>query len=240
MDARALSQFYKSTLGQRSRRLIFTRLRRIWPHVKGLRVLGYGFALPYLPPFLSEAERVIAVSPAEMGVFSWPAGRRLTTLAEEDALPFPDAFFDRVLVVHGLEGAQSLRVLLRQLWRVLAPEGKLLVVAPNRASLWAQVERSAFATGRPFSRTELDALLKSALFEPEVWSHALFAPPFKSRALVGSGAGWDRIGGKFFSGLGGVHLVEARKSLYAPATPATAPVTSSPLGAFLKPAGQPD
>src|SRR4051812_29010418 len=109
MDARALAQFYKSALGQRTRRLIFTQVRRIWPQLKDMRVLGYGFALPYLPPFLAEAERVIAASPAEMGVFSWPAGRRLSTLADEDCLPFPDAFFDRVLVIHGLEGAQSLR-----------------------------------------------------------------------------------------------------------------------------------
>ena len=141
----------------------------------------------------------------------------LSVLTEEDALPFADAFFDRILVVHGLESAQLLRPLLRQLWRVLAPEGRLLVVVPNRASLWAQVERSPFGHGRPFSRTELDAILRDALFEPEQWARALYAPPLKSRALTGYG--WERLGTRFFPGLGGVHIAEARKSLYAPATP---------------------
>jgi SAM-dependent methyltransferase len=233
MDARELSQFYDGALGQRAQRMIALRLRQSWPDVKGFRLLGYGFAAPYLRAFLSEAERAIAVSPAEMGVFAWPAEKCLATLAEEDCLPFPDAFFDRVLVVHGLEGAQGLRGLLRQLWRVLAPEGKLLVVAPNRASLWAQVERSPFGQGRPFSRRELEVLLKSALFEPEAWQRALYAPPLG--ALAGSGAGWERFGGRFFPGLGGVHIVEARKSLYAPATPA--PAIKGKLAPQLKPAG---
>ena len=235
MDARGLSQFYDNAMGQRARRVILNVLRQAWPQVKGQRLLGYGFAIPYLPAFLPDAERAIALSPAEMGVVAWPAGKCLATLAEEDALPFPDAFFDRILVVHGLEEAQSLRPLLRQLWRVLAPEGKLLVVAPNRASLWAQVERSPFGHGRPFSRGELDAILKGAMFEPESWTRALYAPPLRSRALVGSGAGWERFGARFLSGLGGVHIAQARKSLYAPATPAMVPKGALP--ARLKPAG---
>ena len=111
-----------------------------------------------------------------------PPNKSLTVLVEEEALPFPDAFFDRILVVHGLEEAEGLRPLLRQLWRVLAPEGRLLVVAPNRASLWAQVERSPFGHGRPFSRTELDTLLRGALFEPEHWQRALYAPPTANRS----------------------------------------------------------
>lgn len=235
MDARELSQFYDGALGRRARRMILTRLRQSWPNVKGLRVLGFGFAAPYLRAFLPDAERVLTVSPAEMGVIAWPAEKCLSALVEEDCLPFPDAFFDRVLVVHGLEGAQALRPLLRQLWRVLAPEGKLLVVAPNRASLWAQVERSPFGQGRPFSRRELDVLLKDALFEPENWQRALYAPPLKGGVLVGSGVNWERFGGRFFPGLSGVHIVEARKSLYAPATPA--PLPQGRVSHRLKPAG---
>jgi hypothetical protein len=35
--------------------------------------------------------------------------------------------------------------------------------------------------------------------------------------LTGSGAGWERIGGSLFPGIGGVHIAEATKSLYAAA-----------------------
>ncbi len=239
MDIRGLSAFYESPMGERSRRLILRRLRQLWPDVRGRRVLGYGFAQPYLGVFQGEAERCIAASPAALGDSGpWPQGKNLVARVEEDALPFPDAFFDLVLVVHGLEESEGLRPLLRQLWRVLAAEGRLLIVAPNRASLWAQLERTPFGHGRPFSRTELEALLRGAMFVPEQWQRALYAPPMQSRAIARSGAGWERIGSRFFFGLGGVHIADAGKSLYAPARPA--PVTPAPArvvpSTILKPA----
>lgn len=214
LDAGDLADFYEAPLGLLTRRIIAHQLRTVWPQSKDARVLGYGFAVPYLRQFQGEAERVVALMPAHQGVVAWPGNRPLTTLAEEDALPFPDAFFDRILVIHGLEGADATRPFLRQLWRVLAPEGRLLLVAPNRASLWAQLERSPFAIGRPFSRGELDALLRSALFEPLKWDRALYVPPFRSRRLVRTGNGWERLLRRLFPALSGVHLVEAGKSLY--------------------------
>ena len=218
LDAGNLVDFYQSAVGQAARRMIVRRLKLLWPEQKGLRVLGYGFAVPYLKPFLGEAERVVALMPAQAGVVAWPAGRPLTVLGEESALPFVDAMFDRILVVHGLEGADAARVLLRQLWRVLAPEGRLLVVAPNRASLWAQMESSPFACGRPFHKGELDALLRDTLFEPLHWDRALYMPPFSGRKLARMSAGWERLGRRFLPGVAGVHLVEAGKSLYGVAT----------------------
>jgi SAM-dependent methyltransferase len=214
---RGLAAFYDTPLGLVARRAIMRRARDYWPDVTGTRLLGYGFAMPYLRGFAGAAERVVAAMPANMGVIAWPPGKCATLLCEEDALPFADVFFDRILIVHGLEGAESLRRLLRQVWRVLAPEGKVLIVAPNRASLWSQLERSPFGHGRPFSRGELGRLLREALFEPGRWTHALYAPPLKHRALVRSGLGWERVGARLFPGIGGVHMVEAGKSLYAPA-----------------------
>jgi SAM-dependent methyltransferase len=218
MDVRGLSDFYESPMGERTRRIILRRLRQLWPNARGRRLLGYGFPQPYLDAFLPEAERCIAALPSAMGESGpWPQGKGLTTRVEEDALPFPDAFFDLILVVHGLEEAEGLRPLLRQLWRVLAPEGRLMIVAPNRASLWAQVQVSPFGHGRPFSRMELESLLKDALFEPGRWARTLYAPPFET--VTRNGAGWEKVGAKLFPGIGGVHVVEAAKSLYAAATP---------------------
>jgi len=217
LDAGELVDFYESAVGHAARRLICHRIREIWPHLRGLRLLGYGFAVPYLKPYLAEAERVLALMPARTGVVAWPPGRPLSVLGEEDALPFADAVFDRILVVHGLEGADAVRGLLRQLWRVLAPEGRILVVAPNRASLWAQMEASPFACGRPFHRGELAALLGDTLFEPLRWERALYLPPFSGRRLSQFGAGLERLGRRLMPGVAGVHLVEASKSLYGTA-----------------------
>ncbi len=217
-----LSDFYDSPLGLVARRMILRRLRMAWPDLKGMRVLGYGYAIPYLRPFLSEAERTIAMMPVQQGALKWPGGRSLTLLGEEDALPFDDAFFDRILIVHGLETAEVVRPFLRQIWRVLASSGRVMLVVPNRASLWAQVERSPFAQGRPYNRGQLDRILRESLFVPEHWSSALMMPPLKSRRLIRTGTGWENVGRKLWGGLAGVHLVEASKSLYALTPPVPA------------------
>jgi SAM-dependent methyltransferase len=214
VDAPSLADFYESPMGQVARRHILRRVRLMWPTLANRRVLGYGFAVPYLRSFIGEAERVIAVMPAPMGVVAWPAVRPLVTLSDDDALPFPDSFFDCLIVVHGLEATDTMKHLMRQLWRVLAPEGKLLVVAPNRTSLWAQVERSPFAHGRPFTKSQLERLLRDAMFEPQRWDISLLQPPLKSRRLVGTGQSWDSIGRKVWPRLAGVHIVEAQKTVF--------------------------
>jgi SAM-dependent methyltransferase len=197
-DARSLADFYESPLGLVARRHIARRISAVWTPAKDQRILGTGFAIPYLRPYLADAERVIAAMPAQGGVIIWPPQRVLSVLVEDEALPFPDAFFDRILVVHGLERADASRAYLRQLWNILAPEGEILLVAPNRASFWSQVEISPFAEGRPSSRHELDTLLTEAMFEPNHWDRALYAPPLKSRRLVKTGQGWERLGSRFW------------------------------------------
>ncbi len=216
LDAGILAEFYRSPAGVIAQRAISARLGLLWPEMRALRLLGVGFPMPYLDTYRDEAERVVSFMLAQTGVIAWPQDRPLTVLGDEDALPFADSLFDRILVIHGLEGAESTRALLRQLWRVLAPEGRLLIVAPNRASLWAQVVLSPFADGRPFHKGELDRLLRGALFEPVRWDRALYAPPFLTRRITSTGTGWEKVGRRFWRGVGGVHLVEARKSLYAP------------------------
>lgn len=220
MDVQNLPTFYDEPMGQIARRLIGRRLRLLWPDVRGQRILGFGFATPYLRTFLNEAERVIAFVPAEQPIPAWPEQRSLAALGEEDALPFADSLFDRILMVHGLESAEAMRPVMRQIWRVLAPQGRLLVVVPNRSSLWAQVERSPFAHGRPFNRAQLERLLRESMFVPERWDSALYFPPMRSRRFARNGVGWERMGRRLWPRLAGVHIVEATKSLYALAPPA--------------------
>jgi SAM-dependent methyltransferase len=209
--------FYEEPIGQVARRMISRRVRLVWPNVRGQRILGYGYALPYLRSFNGEAERSVALVPAHHDLSTIDPG--CVVQGEEDAWPFVDSLFDRILVVHGLECAESTRLFLRQIWRVLTPGGRLLCIVPNRASLWAQIERSPFAHGRPFSRGQLDRLMRDSMFVPERWDSALYFPPLPSRRLVRSGVAWERVGRTLWPRLAGVHIVEATKSLYAIAAP---------------------
>ena len=56
--------------------------------------------------------------------------------------------------------------MLAEVWRVLTPGGRLLVVVPNRAGLWARMENTPFGYGRPFSRKQLSRLMRDMQFSP--------------------------------------------------------------------------
>src|ERR1700704_6498136 len=104
-DSGPLVEFYERRIGQVARRMISRRLREQWPNLAGQRLLGFGYTVPYLRQF-PEADRALAALPAENCVPWGTAGRCRVALVDEFALPFPDAYFDCVLVVHGLEVAE--------------------------------------------------------------------------------------------------------------------------------------
>jgi SAM-dependent methyltransferase len=215
LDVVDLRAFYAERLGLIARRLILERLRARWPKVAGDRLLGIGYTTPYLADFAGEAERVIAFMPAVQGVVNWPSeGPNAAALVADDALPLPDAAVDRVLAIHSLEMVENARDQLREIWRVLAPGGRVILVVPNRRGIWARVEATPFGHGRPFSRGQLTALLRDALFSPLDWSEALSMPPIAHRPFLRSGAAWERIGAVLWPGFGGVIIVEATKQLY--------------------------
>ncbi len=216
VDVLALQRFYASPLGDAARRMAGRRIAALWPNADGLDVLGLGYATPYLDQFRAGARRVVAMMPAEQGVEPWPAdASSLAVLAEEGRLPFIDAIFDRVLIVHALEETDTMRQLLREVWRVMAPEGRLVVVAANRWSLWAQADATPFGHGRPYSRLQLATLLADSMFEPVASARALYAPPTTWTPFVKAADAFERVGEIVWPAQGGLVLMEAVKRLYA-------------------------
>jgi SAM-dependent methyltransferase len=221
-DVIDLREFYASALGQTARRILRGRMRAIWPSLKGQRVLGLGYAAPYLGLFRDEAERVAAAMPAHQGVVRWPvSGPSLVTLAEETELPFPDAMFDRLLMVHSLENAENARALLREAWRVLTASGRLLIVAPNRRGLWARFEHTPFGQGHPYTPRQLSRLMRDNLFSPTESSAALYLPPSQRRTVLRAANAFENAGRRFWPHFSGVVLLEAEKQIYV-AIPAKA------------------
>ena len=215
LDVVDLRAFYGERLGLVARRLIGARLKSRWPSVAGESLLGIGYATPYLRNLGEGAERVLAFMPAAQGVVNWPReGPNAVALVADDCLPLPDASVDRVLAVHSLELASSGHDQLREIWRVLAPGGRVMLVVPNRQGIWARSETTPFGYGRPFGRTQLTALLREAMFSPLGWTEALAAPPFRSRAWLRTGAIWERVGRALWPAFAGVVIVEATKQLY--------------------------
>jgi SAM-dependent methyltransferase len=219
-DVTDLNEFYRSRLGQVARRLITRRLRELWPNVRGLSVLGVGYATPYLRAFREEAERVMAIMPAPQGVLHWPENDPcLACLSDETELPLPDMSVDRLLLVHAVESSEHLRAMMREAWRVLSDSGRIIVVVPNRRGIWARFEqRSPFGHGQPYSQGQIRHVLRDCLFAPTATEHALFVPPSQMRLVLQSARAFEQAGNRWFQAISGVLIIEAVKQLYA-ATP---------------------
>jgi len=217
-DVADLRDFYATPLGHVSRRLISRQIRAIWPKTPVDTLVGIGFAAPYLNVFRSEVRCIGAVMPTRQGALIWPSDApRCSVLADEELLPFADNSVDRILLIHGLEMMERSQVCLREIWRILAPQGRILIVVPNRRGLWAQTDQTPFGYGRPYSRGQLERLLTDAMLMPEAWQSALFLPPLHRNALLKWATTWERVGLRATPGFAGVILVEASKQVIAPA-----------------------
>lgn len=216
IDIIDLRDFYAVPLGRVVARVVDRHLRILWPNLRGLDLVGLGYAAPFLEGYRSEAQRVINFMPAGQGVTRWPAdGRNVTALVDETSMPLPDASVDRLLLVHCLENSEAVRPLLREIWRVLSPSGRMLIVTPNRRGLWARIDTTPFGHGRPFSRRQLTQLMRDAQFTPSQWAEALFMPPFGFQFMMSSWGAWENVGRRLWPGFSGLLLLEASKQIYA-------------------------
>ena len=215
IDVIDLRDFYSRRLGIVARQLINRGIKERWPRAEGQRVLGIGYPTPYLGLFREDAERCIAFMPAAQGVLKWPTGRpALAALVDEFSMPLPDAAVDRILLVHALEMCDDPAALLREVWRVLAPSGRVIAVIPNRRGVWTRTENTPFGHGRPYSRSQITELLRQTWFTPIAWGEALFMPPYAGGWLLKSALMWERAGATLSLPFAGVHIVEATKQVY--------------------------
>ncbi len=194
IDVIDLRNFYSTRLGVVARRLINRGIRARWHNAQGQRVLGVGYCTPYLGLFREDAERCLAFMPAAQGVMKWPTARpTLAALVDELELPLPDSSVDRILLMHALEVSDDPAELLREMWRVLTPSGRMIIVLPNRRGPWARADNTPFGHGRPYSRSQVTQLLRETWFTPAAWSEALHMPPIRYSWFLRSAIAWERI-----------------------------------------------
>ena len=234
LDVYHLQAFYDSPLGEVSRRLVGRIIRARWQDATGLTVAGLGFGPPYLDRFKRTAGRCIALMPAHQGVLIWPEKTRCScALVEAQMLPLPDASVDRLLLTHALEAAERPEALMEELWRITAPEGRVIVVVPSRRGVWARVDGTPYGHGLPYSRAQLRELLHRALFSPIFWGEALYAPPISRQLVIRAAPTIERLGAALSLPLAGVQIVEATKQVYRPLS---ARIVTRTLRAPLNPA----
>jgi len=234
LDVQDLRDFYyRSALGRAAQKVVRDDLVRLWPvaRTRGQCVVGFGFAVPLLRPYLPEARRVIGLMPGPQGVMPWPPGQpNLSVLCHETLWPLPTGSTDRLVVMHGLESCDHPAALLQETARVLGPGGRGAFIVPNRAGIWSRRDATPFGFGRPYSLSQLEAQLEDAGFTVESAQSTLFQPPSAKRF-------WRRMarlmesGGRhipFFSA-GGVLIVEVSKQVSAPTRPGLPEAVKRPM-----------
>ena len=105
--------------------------------------------------------------------------------------------------------------MLREVWRVLRDDGRLIVVVPNRMGAWAHVESTPFGHGQPYSPGQIDRLLADSLFRVEQRDTALHLPPVRLRLALRTAYAWEAGGRRLLPQFAGVTITEATKDVYA-------------------------
>ena len=213
-DVLELRRFYATPKGCAVRAMVSRKIGEAWGDAAGLDVLALGYATPFLDGLRAAPRRTVAAMPGQQGVEAWPAGQRnLACLADEFALPLPNALFDRVLVAHGLEESDDPAAFLDEVWRVLAPSGRAIITVASRNGLWANTEKTPFGHGRPYSRRQLASLLREAELEPLGWTRAIYVPPVAW--MAGAAEFFEQAGSRLWPGFAGLLLMEAVKQTFA-------------------------
>jgi SAM-dependent methyltransferase len=222
--------YYRTQLGRVAQRAIRDQVVALWPPLAGQTVVGFGFAVPLLRPYLAQARRVIALMPGPQGVMPWPTDEsNVSVLCEDTAWPLATGFVDRLIVMHGLETSDNSAAVLEECYRVLGPGGRVLFVVPNRIGLWSRRDGTPFGFGRPYSNGQLEGELKRHGFTPERSQTALFAPPQVGRFWLRTSAFWEWMGRSAPWLAGGVLMVEASKQVYAPTRGGLGAIVTRPL-----------
>ena len=146
---------------------------------------------------------------------------------EYDALPFPSASIDLLVLPHTLELARDPHETLREVERVLVPEGRVVITGLNPASLWGLRQRAGHARrGLGLGRREpmflpasgeflgywrLRDWLRLLSFEVEAGQFGCWRPPLRSAAWLERWAWMESLGEHWWPVLGAVYQVVAVK-----------------------------
>jgi len=135
-------------------------------------------------------------------------------------LPLASQSVDLVVLPHVLEGHPNPHDVLREVERVLMPEGQVVISGFNTASLWRV--RQLFAprhNGAPWDAKFIGLLrlrewLRVLGFELNGGKFGCYAPPFRNEVWLKRFAFMDKAGARWWPVTGGVYVVRAVKRVH--------------------------
>lgn len=216
-DCDDLRGFHLSPLGRMVQSLLGKQITRLWDdECKNLTVAGYGYALPFLEPAAPAAAQSFNAIPRALGLARWqrPHGNA-TYIIPERGSALPHNCLDRIIMIHALEYCHRPEEVIAELWDVLKSNGRMILIVPSRMGLWARSERTPFGSGYPYSYGAVTRMLKDNAFIIERYETALFFPPIRKPLFLKAAPSCEMVGSMLAPALGGVHIIEVSKKLYA-------------------------
>ncbi|RZJ24922.1 MAG: class I SAM-dependent methyltransferase [Haliea sp.] len=149
---------------------------------------------------------------------------RVALLTDPAALPFPENSLDLVLLPHTLELSSDPHTTLREVERVLVPEGRVVISGLNPASLWGLRQRRAHfyrrlgygelflpEAGEFIGYWRLRDWLRLLSFEVESARFGCYRPAVSSRASLERFAWMDKVGERSWPIFGALYFLVAVK-----------------------------
>ncbi|MBB5368479.1 MULTISPECIES: class I SAM-dependent methyltransferase [unclassified Janthinobacterium] len=144
---------------------------------------------------------------------------RVKLVAAFDELPFESQSLDLVVLPHVLEFAAEPHQVLREVERVLIPEGRLIVCGFNPASLWGARQGLGRITGRHYlpkageliSMPRMKDWLKLLNMGVSRSHFGCYAPACRTEKWLRRNAFMDKAGARWWPYLGAVYIVQAIK-----------------------------
>ena len=197
LDVQDLRNFYYRTpLGRAAQRVLRARIAAFWPEGHGQSIAGFGFAVPFLRPYLADARRVTALMPAPQGVIGWPQGLpNISVLCEETYWPVETGHVDKLLVVTGSRPPNSPARCCRNAGACWGRAARRSSSCPTGPGSGRDRTARPFGYGRPYSQSQLETQLKLHEFLPERHAPRSTSRRSTSRsgaARQGCGNGWAR------------------------------------------------
>jgi SAM-dependent methyltransferase len=151
--------------------------------------------------------------------------RAVALYCDTDGLPFPERSLDLVVLPHTLELARDPHLTLAEVERVLVPEGRVVILGFNPASLWGLRQRLGRARQRLGGRRplylprpgefigywRLRDWLRLLSFEVEGGRFGGYRPPLTSERWLARTAWMDQTGDRWWPVLGAVYMLLAVK-----------------------------
>ena len=148
-----------------------------------------------------------------------PARQAASVVHDLAEMPFASQSLDLVVLPHVLEFSGSPHQVLREVERVLIPEGRLIICGFNPASLWGVRQMTGRWTGATYLPREgefisvprLKDWLKLMNMEVNTGHFGCYAPPCRSDKWLQRFSFLEKAGGRWWPFLGAVYIIEAVK-----------------------------